>query len=155
MSQKKLNKVFEEMLNDKAKSILEGDGDLEQKASLKNKEKEEDKTPSEEADERLEDLDLSEMSNEGKLDLIREIIDAAQNLAEDESFDEFIENLKEVIDEFNVNSDSADEEDNEDEEEEDNETVEKMVKDVSDEKDEDEDEEKKSQDKKPKQKAKK
>lgn len=59
--------------------------------------------PMDEADEALEEVDLEDLSNAAKIEIIRSVIDSAQNMADEEdeiSFDDFVQEVSAVIDEF-------------------------------------------------------
>lgn len=67
------------------------------------------KTAKDNADDILEQINFAELNNEGKLDLIRQTIDAAQNKTEDEDFDEFVDNVLTVVEEFQTTDEEPDE----------------------------------------------
>jgi hypothetical protein len=105
-------------INEDAQEDLFGNGDVkEYSADSEQKEVDQASNPDDmdemdKADEILETIDLSVIDNSTKLELIRSIIDSAQNYSidntdsEDEeensnmNFDEFIEEVKNVVEEF-------------------------------------------------------
>ena len=77
------------------------------------------------ADEILEDIDLDAVNRSAKLEVIRAIIDSAQNVEDDEgdeeamSFDDFMEEMQAVIEEFDYDDEGEGAEDFDDEGDED------------------------------------
>lgn len=64
-----------------------------------------------EADEILSEIDLEDLSNGARLEIIRAIIDSAQNMPEEEeemTFDDFIVELETVIEEFQYEEEEED-----------------------------------------------
>jgi hypothetical protein len=85
---------------------------------MDKKEKEALKTPTDpkdafkHVDEILKDVDLKVLTNEARKELIEIIIDSAQNsVEEDDDFDGFIEETKELIENYKTDDQTEDEED--------------------------------------------
>lgn len=78
------------------------DKDDKKKAKGKKDKKDgdEDKDPVDEADDAMEEIDIDDMTNEGRLELIDAIIDSVQNSSDDDAFNEFMSKLDEKIQSF-------------------------------------------------------
>jgi len=116
---KKTKKIINEAFGDEEEMDMEDDVPESTDPDDEPMENEEDEIPEDEkddmdkADEILQDLDLEELDNATRLELIRNIIDSAQNMADEEDemdFDSFIEELKGVMDEFEYDEEPEGEE---------------------------------------------